>query len=165
MSGYDAKQYIDASVSQFWGESFGQIYPALERLRAEKLVRCRIDKRSPRERKVFEITAEGRNVLASWLAIAPELESPRSEAILKTFLGEHAPPGVIVAHLRALVEQMDRQVAVLEETEKQVRLADAGSSALPYAVASIRAGIHILRARSAWARETIDSLEASSRKG
>jgi PadR family transcriptional regulator, regulatory protein AphA len=163
MSGYDAKAYLDASVAQFWSESFGQIYPALERLRRAKLVRSRADTASPRARKVYEITDAGRKTLAAWLADPPEPERPRSEAILKTFLGDQAGPGVTLAHLRALAEAMDRRAAALEEVESRVRASDAGSPSLPYALASIRAGVYLSRARAAWARDTIALIDAHER--
>lgn len=164
MSGYDARAYIEASIAQFWSESFGQIYPALERLRKARLVRCRADATSPRARKVYEISDAGRERLAQWLEMPPEPERPRSESILKTFLGDQAPPGVAVAHLRALAESMERRVAALEQTERSVRAADAGSRSLAYSIASIRAGIHLSRARAAWAREAIALIEAHERR-
>lgn len=163
MSGYDARAYIQASVAQFWSESFGQIYPALERLRRGRLVRCRSDTGSPRARKVYEITDAGRQALSAWLATPPEPERPRSEAILKTFLGDQARPGVVVGHLRELATRMDRRAQALEEAERGVRASDAGSRSLPYALASIRAGVHISRARAAWAREAIELIEAQER--
>lgn len=159
MSGYDARAYIEMSISQFWSESFGQIYPALERLRRSRLVRCRADAESPRSRKVYEITDAGRKTLAEWLAMPPEPERPRSESLLKTFLGDQAAPGVAVGHLRDLAESMERRAAALEQVEASVRASDAGARSLPYSVASIRAGIHLSRARAAWAREAIELIE------
>lgn len=156
MSGYDARAYIEASISQFWSESFGQIYPALERLRRARLVRCRADAHSPRARKLYEITDAGRERLANWLALPPEPERPRSESILKTFLGDQASPGVAIGHLRAFAESMDHRAAALVAVEAAVRASDAGQRSLPYALASIRAGIHLSRARAAWAREAIE---------
>lgn len=164
MSGYDAKAYIEASIAQFWSESFGQIYPALERLRRARLVRCRADTRSPRARKVYEITDAGRDALAEWLTIPPESERPRSEWILKTFLGEQAPPGVTIAHLRSLAESMEHRAAALEQVEASVRASDAESRSLPYALASIRAGILVSRARAAWAREAITLIQMHDRR-
>ena len=38
MSGYDVRKEIQESISNFWTESYGQIYPALKSLVAEKLV-------------------------------------------------------------------------------------------------------------------------------
>jgi PadR family transcriptional regulator AphA len=38
MSGYEIRQFMERSTSNFWSESFGQIYPALKRMLAEGLV-------------------------------------------------------------------------------------------------------------------------------
>jgi DNA-binding PadR family transcriptional regulator len=32
MSGYDIKKQVETSISNFWSESYGQIYPALRNL-------------------------------------------------------------------------------------------------------------------------------------
>ena len=37
-SGYEIRKTIQQSVGFFWSESFGQIYPTLKRLNAEKLI-------------------------------------------------------------------------------------------------------------------------------
>lgn len=161
MSGYDAKAYIDASISQFWSESFGQIYPALDRLKRRGLVRSQRDGSSARGRKVYEITDEGRTTLRAWLSEPPEPERPRSESILKTFLGDQALPGVTIAHLRDLAQRMEHRAAGLRQAEAHVRAADHGSRTLVYSIASIRAGIHISEARAAWARECITLIEDS----
>jgi PadR family transcriptional regulator, regulatory protein AphA len=38
MSGYDTRKTVQESIRFFWSESYGQIYPALKRLEAQKLV-------------------------------------------------------------------------------------------------------------------------------
>lgn len=38
MSGYDIRQFFAKSVSHFWDESYGQIYPILKGLHSEGLV-------------------------------------------------------------------------------------------------------------------------------
>ena len=38
MSGYDIKKEVETSISNFWTESYGQIYPVLKSLIAEKFV-------------------------------------------------------------------------------------------------------------------------------
>jgi PadR family transcriptional regulator, regulatory protein AphA len=155
MSGYDVRAYIKASVSQFWSESFGQIYPALDRLKRRGLVKNRRDPASARSRMVYEITPRGRKTLREWLAKPPEPERPRSEVILKTFLGDHATPGVTEEHLRDFASRADARATELEQVEVEVRRQNAGSKSLAYWVASIRAGILLSRARAAWAHEAI----------
>ena len=37
-SGYDIKKYCDKSISYFWNENFGHIYPVLKQMENEGLV-------------------------------------------------------------------------------------------------------------------------------
>jgi len=67
LSGYDIKQIIDGTISHFWSESYGQIYPVLKRLAAEKLIRARVVKKDRRNRIVYTLTAKGRKRLGSWM--------------------------------------------------------------------------------------------------
>lgn len=159
MSGYDLKAYIDESIANFWSESFGQIYPALDRLERLGLVSSRRDDGSGRRRKVCEITPEGERRLSAWLAEPPAAEKPRNEMTLKTMLGAFAPEGTLRAHLEQYAETQERRARMLEGKEAEVRRTDAGSPHLNYAVAAIRAGIRIAAARAAWARETISLIE------
>ncbi len=39
MNGYEIRKYIETTISFFWNESFGQIYPTLKRLEEEGLIR------------------------------------------------------------------------------------------------------------------------------
>jgi PadR family transcriptional regulator AphA len=38
MSGYDIRRNLDESLSYFWSESYGQIYPSLKKLEASRLI-------------------------------------------------------------------------------------------------------------------------------
>lgn len=162
MSGYDLKAYIDASIANFWSESFGQIYPALDRLEQLGLVSSRLEEGSARRRKVFTVTAAGKKRLSAWLAEPPAPEKPRNELTLKTMLGAFAPDGTLRAHLEHYAESQEQRARMLEATEAEVRRTDAESPHLNYAVATIRAGIYLANARAAWAREAISLIEESS---
>lgn len=39
MNGYEIRKYIESTISFFWSESFGQIYPTLTKLEEEGLIR------------------------------------------------------------------------------------------------------------------------------
>ena len=53
MSGYEIRKTIERSISNFWNESFGQIYPTLADLVAEGLVREVPSKSSRRARRFW----------------------------------------------------------------------------------------------------------------
>src|SRR5713101_9932570 len=44
MSGYAIKKFIEASISNFWNESYGQIYPILKQLSEEGLTSTHAEK-------------------------------------------------------------------------------------------------------------------------
>src|SRR2546428_11912841 len=72
MSGYDVKKLIDRSIAHFWSESYGQIYPILNRLAAEGLAERRRERqRGQPGRHVYSLTSEGRAGLLPWLAPPP----------------------------------------------------------------------------------------------
>src|SRR5262249_13920193 len=71
-SGYAIKKEVEEVIGHFWKESFGQIYPALERLQAQGLVQRDPEPAGQRRRFVYTITASGREALRAWLATPPE---------------------------------------------------------------------------------------------
>lgn len=66
MSGYDLKQQMEISVSNFVRPSYGNIYPTLKKLEASQLIE-RLAETNARHKKVFKATAAGHNVLVKWL--------------------------------------------------------------------------------------------------
>jgi DNA-binding PadR family transcriptional regulator len=93
MSGYEIRQLVGRSISHFWSESYGQLYPSLKRLEAAKLVTKRTESGQKRDKHVYTITAAGRERLEEWLATAPKPQPPRSELLLKLyFLSPEAGP-------------------------------------------------------------------------
>ena len=61
MSGYDVKKLIERSIAHFWNESYGQIYPILNRLAAEGFAERRREKqRGKPDRHVYSLTDKGR---------------------------------------------------------------------------------------------------------
>ena len=67
-SGYDIRKAVESSVSYFWRESYGQIYPTLKRLAAEGLIVPRKSgARGRPERQEYSLTAKGHACLEEWL--------------------------------------------------------------------------------------------------
>lgn len=155
LSGYDIREFIGASISHFWNESFGQIYPILARLKRQKLVTVVVDKDSSRDRKLYSITEDGRQKVSQWIAEKAQPDRPRSELLLKVFLGSQVHPDVVIEHLESLAESCAAQAAIFQQIEREVRRLDSGKRTLPYSIVSIRAGLRLAQARAKWAREAI----------
>ncbi len=160
MSGYDVKKLIERSIAHFWNESYGQIYPSLNRLAAEGFAERRREKqRGKPDRHVYSLTPKGREELARWLAVPARHEPFRSELLLKLFLGDAGR----VADAIAQIEHYESGQRGLLETyiaiERRLRKEMAGHPQLPFSLVTLHYGQHRCRAMLAWCAESIRALE------
>jgi PadR family transcriptional regulator, regulatory protein AphA len=92
-SGYTLKQRFDGSVGSFWSATQSQIYRELHRLEADGLVTV---ERTPGDgkpdRKIYALTARGREALGQWLVEAPEPLLLRHPLLLKFVFAADLPP-------------------------------------------------------------------------
>ena len=158
-SGYDIRKAVESSVSYFWRESYGQIYPTLKRLAAEGLIIPRRPGLKGRpERQEYSLSAKGRAHLREWLA-APYRDYPiRSEFLLKLFFGRAVPLDVSVQHIRAFQERSRRLLAALLELERQARARHRGNPHLPFWLLTLTWGICATRAVIDWSERALASL-------
>jgi len=158
MTGYGVQRSLEESVSHFWSESYGQIYPALRRLEAAGLVRSTPSRTGARKGKVFAITPKGRKHFAWWLGEPPKVQPPRNELLLKLFFGRYAAPGTCAAHLRLLLQQQRELISRLQQTERQLRIGRRAHPDLRFWTATIGAGLSNARALLDWSEQALASL-------
>ena len=165
MTGYEVRQRIEVSIGNFWSESFGQIYPALNKLRREGLVEAA--EAGKKGRKVYSLTPAGRTRLKAWLAVIPPPRKLRDEMLLKVFFGGQSGAEVVRAQV---AEARARHVADLERydsVEPFIRERHGKSAGLPYFLMVLNHGRMKTRALVAWADETLaalDEIAASTRE-
>ncbi len=108
MSGYEIRQTIEASIGNFWRESYGQIYPTLRRLVVEGLAEVVPERGTGKgNRTVYRLTGAGRRRLRAWLKTPSVEQVPRSEMLLKIFFAGQVSPGIV----REQVEAFQRRHA------------------------------------------------------
>ena len=118
MSGYDVKKLVEAGLSHFWSESYGQIYPVLNRLVQDGLATCSVDPKSGgRGRKVYKITKAGRSAFKRWLRQPGDLPRLRDELKLKFFLTSRSDSSESIRLLEEYGEQQRAHLAMLRESE------------------------------------------------
>jgi PadR family transcriptional regulator, regulatory protein AphA len=164
MSGYDLGLVIRESIGHFWNESYGQIYPNLKRLAAEGLVASKRERQEGKpDRRIYSITAKGRERLAAWLAIPPQPEIPRNELLLKLFFGAQTDAEVLIGYVQVMVET---HRALLEEFEKTEREIARQREYLdtPFWKIAARFGQIEMEAHLRWAEETLAQLNKLARK-
>lgn len=181
MSGYDIKKLVDAGLSHFWQENYGQIYPTLEQLVKEGLAKKRAERKSGNRRRfVYTITREGTRAFRNWLVEPTESPVVRNELQLKFFLTSNLP---VRNSIRLIEEYQSRQQTLLEayrRSETLLRKAiDGGESPreldellaisgptsqvrmkqLDRFYLTLRHGIRVIEARLAWCAEALESLK------
>ncbi len=87
MSGYDLTTELKKRFAPFWPISHTQIYPALAQLEEQGLARYHlVEQQAMRpDKKVYEITEEGRMSLKQWVESPTPLVIARDEFFLKAF--------------------------------------------------------------------------------
>jgi len=152
MTGYTVRDVIHTRLGSFWSESFGQVYPALARLRAEGLVDSGTGDRTGSS--IHRLTDAGRARLVELMLEPPVSTRPRNGVLLRLFFGD----AIGADACRRLVEQTrDRARALLAELEVARRETETGvdEAQRPYRLLTISAGEHSARAAIAWAEESL----------
>ncbi len=159
MSGYDIKKRIEESVSNFWTESYGQIYPILKSLVAEKLVTKTVERGSGKpDRHVYALTEKGRKELQRWLSegVTPKVE--RNELLLKLFFGEEVSVATSISHIKRYQELQQGLLERYQAIEAEIKAEYADNPNLPYWVLTVRYGQHVNRALLDWCDESLAKL-------
>jgi DNA-binding PadR family transcriptional regulator len=158
-SGYDIKKFCDKTISHFWNENFGHIYPVLKQLLNENLIQLETNDITDR-RKIYCITEEGRQEFYSWLVQAVELQPPRSELLLKLSFGNYMPREKVIEMLSEVKERNTRNLQQYRELEASYVCNEPAKKdpAYPYWLASLRLGILNAETAIRWCNETNELL-------
>jgi len=72
MTGYDVKQTFDKEKAEFWSAPFSQIYPELNRLLKNELIRLMPNEEAKEvnsRKKIYQITSSGIDQFEQWLSL------------------------------------------------------------------------------------------------
>lgn len=181
MSGYDIKKLVDAGLSHFWNENYGQIYPTLESLVADKMaVKRESTPVGKRRRIVYSITRKGKRAFESWVREPTDSPIVRNELQLKFFLSSDLATGEAVRLVEEYRTQQNEILGDYRESAKVLRRA-MESGYVPEALDDIlhisgstskqrmrqckvfyltlRHGIRAIEARITWCNEAITCME------
>jgi PadR family transcriptional regulator AphA len=189
MSGYDIKKMVEVALAYFWSESYGQIFPVLNRLVDDGMATKRLDPKSGgRRRQVYRITAAGRRAFSEWLHQPTAMPKLRDELKLKFFLTSRSDVGESIRLLEEYAAQQSEHLALLKESEVILKAAsggtmhddlhelqaalnwdprnDAGKTAdeLLIFILTLRSGILVAEARVAWVKESLPVLRAKQKR-
>jgi len=123
LSGYEIKKIIDIRMSFFWQESFGQIYPELNKMAEEGLVE--ISNTEPEgdrkhEKIRYRITQKGEIELKKWMKEENEKDSVRSEFLLKMYLSTSKNTEEMRRHIIKFKEQSEEKLELFNLFKAQL---------------------------------------------
>ena len=169
MTGYELKQSMDHSTSNFWHAELSQIYVTLKKMEENGLVSSVAEEQESRpdrrDRRVYSITEAGANDLDRWLR-TPDVEIyPSKEPfLLKLFFSAKVEKEFLLTQLRI---QRDLHQSLVDEykTETTDIIAKTVEQAPHLKMdallweATRRAGEIIDQAIVHWLEETIEMVE------
>ena len=160
-SGYDIRKEVQDTLSHFWNESIGHIYPMLRRLHGKGLVSRQTESTAGKpDRHVYAITEDGLAELRHWLVEPIEPSPPRLEILLKLYFGAHTAPSVLIEHLVKYKRAREQTLAALERAAQSL---PADSTDDVYLELTLSAGLHSARAAIAWSDEALAILQRVDR--
>jgi len=170
MHGYALKRALSPALPPQQTVNDGILYPLLNRLEAEGLVRKRVEQgRGGRNRNVFHPTPEGRRVFARWL----EGSHDERDEVTYDFLLGHPFLGKFLffdrltpGQERAKLEDQLADCSEKLETFKSIRTRMVGRQVDRHRVAVLDLGIAQQREKQRWLKRMIkesESAQASER--
>lgn len=120
MTGYEIMEVFRDSLAFFWNANTSQIYRELQNLEGRGLATSHIEEQEGRpNRRVYSITAAGRNELSHWLS--PDERDARGDVqtrfpfLLRLFFMAEADVSEQEAYVQALVSISKRFVEAMED--------------------------------------------------
>lgn len=144
-SGYAIKKFMEHSTSNFWSESYGQIYPILKQLVKEGLAASHAEK-------------QGNEELRDWLSESVASAVERNELLLKLFFGARIPLEKSKEHVYAFQKLQSHLLEKYEGIERELLTKAQDDPTLSYSLITVRYGIHRCRALLTWCDETLGTL-------
>jgi len=154
-SGYELKKFFEETFAHFHSASFGSIYPALSHLERDGLVTHRVEEQTHRPaRKIYTLTANGRQRLAQTLDEVETGEQLRSDFLVQMFFAHLLPAGRVAAAVSGRLAATEAQIAYLEQVEARADLLPGMRFTVRYGLAVNRAKRDFLRSAEAHVPDT-----------
>lgn len=119
-SGYDLKKEFESSFAHFFAAGYGSIYPALSWLSEHGLVDCEeVPQEGKPDRKVYEITGEGREFLLEALKDPNPCHKIRSEFLATMCFAHLMRPEDVETVLDNRLAEIARYQVMFEEFEAE----------------------------------------------
>ncbi|MGJ4732441.1 PadR family transcriptional regulator [Leptospira levettii] len=122
MNGYEIRKYIESTISFFWSESFGQIYPTLSKLEKDGFIKeWEKTDSNGKKKKVFKVTRPGLEEFRKWMDQSPIQTNKRNELLFKVFFGRHMNPKLLMEQLEGEIRKQKEDLKSLKVFQKELK--------------------------------------------
>ena len=163
-SGYDIKRYCDSVISNVWHENFGHIYPVLNNMLAEGLIKRKNDDNDESTRKKeYEITDKGKDEFLNWISEPTQYTPVRSEFMLKLLFSNNLPKENRIKMMEEYKTYHQLKYDKLKIMEKDLSqpMKEISTERKLYLDVTLRYGILSMQAAITWCDEVIDLFRSS----
>ena len=165
MTGYDLKQLIDESCGHFWHAHHSQIYTTLRKMEKDGLVTSHFEQQdSAPDRRIYTITAQGKDEFRLWLNTTLTEPSPiKEELLVHTFFSARRDPQDVLTELRLQREQHLQKAAEYQAIQSHIRCEPpqfpGAEQEAKFWQLTLNMGIRYEEMYLAWLDETIQFIE------
>ena len=154
MSGYQLKQCMAESTSNFFDASFGSIYPALKKLEKSGDITVRNVVEGGKFKKLYTITAEGSARFFKWLQGPVDFSKIKPDHLVKLFFYSFLPPKTARQNIGRFIDEVGGVLQGLEEQEESVR-----HKADRFQYATLQFGIEYYSFIIRWSKDLLKKME------
>lgn len=160
-TGYEIRVFLEETVTHFWKESFGQIYPALEELKADGLADCEEVREGGRKKKRYSITQTGEALFRAWLRSPDyQIKPGRNELLLKLFLARGSDASWLIPQVNSYLFSLESVSTRYGDFRKSLTSPDFPADRARLMGITLDYGEELARIQKEWCRKTLTILDA-----
>ncbi|SDY80106.1 DNA-binding transcriptional regulator, PadR family [Proteiniborus ethanoligenes] len=154
-TGYDIRQMMTYSTSNFMSASFGSIYPALNKLEKEGLISSTKVIENGRFKKVYTINKTGEEEFMTWLEEPIDFMRSYEDILAKVFFYGKLPKEKIKELLEQLINDINKKIEELQNLETMIK-----NGAGHFEISTLYFGIDHLKFMADWYRKFANDLNS-----
>jgi len=124
MTGYDLKKILDYPMGFFWVAQMSQIYRELNKMEGNGLIKSEIVPQEKRpDRKVYQLTKEGKETFLNWLNKFPDQlsETSRSKFLMRIFFSSRIKLEELAFEIRRYKKEKEERSRYLNKVEQWIK--------------------------------------------
>lgn len=119
-SGYDLWKKFTECTNHYWKASQQQVYRELSKLESQGAIALEIVSQENRpDKKLYRITAIGKEILTTWIAEASEPMAIREDLLVKVLASHLVKPEVIIQELKRRQQIHQERLEACQQREQE----------------------------------------------